>query len=170
MKYRKNVKYTKEVLENACLNATSIAEVLRRLNLKSVGGNYRHIGKLMAQYDIKMGSNYKGSAWSKGLTSETNDSIKKASQKQKYADKDVFVLNGPIIKSARLRQGLLDNGIKYECSECKIDEWRNKKIRLHVDHKNGNPYDNRIKNLRFLCPNCHDQTDTWGKKTRKGKA
>ena len=96
------------------------------------------------------GSNYKGSAWSKGLTSETNDSIKKASQKQKYADKDVFVLNGPIIKSARLRQGLLDNGIKYECSECKIDEWRNKKIRLHVDHKNGNPYDNRIKVNLFL--------------------
>ena len=26
--------------------------------------------------------------------------------------------------------------------------------------------DNRIKNLRLLCPNCHSQTPTWGKKTR----
>lgn len=35
------------------------------------------------------------------------------------------------------------------------------------EHINGDHFDNRIENLRFLCPNCHAQTDTYaGKNTR----
>jgi len=33
-----------------------------------------------------------------------------------------------------------------------------KELRLQIDHKNGIWKDNREKNLRFLCPNCHSQT------------
>lgn len=40
----------------------------------------------------------------------------------------------------------------------------NKPITLHLDHINGVHNDNRFENLRFLCPNCHQQTDTWGNK------
>ena len=42
--------------------------------------------------------------------------------------------------------------------------WCNKRITLHLDHINGISNDNRKENLRFLCPNCHQQTDTWGNK------
>jgi hypothetical protein len=35
---------------------------------------------------------------------------------------------------------------------------------LHLDHINGDAGDDRLKNLRFLCPNCHQQTATWGNK------
>jgi hypothetical protein len=61
----------------------------------------------------------------------------------------------------RLKDILLKNGIEYKCSECEISEWNNKKLSLHLDLINGINNDNRIDNLRFLCPNCHSLTDTY---------
>jgi Zn finger protein HypA/HybF involved in hydrogenase expression len=49
----------------------------------------------------------------------------------------------------------------YECSCCNISEWNNKPIVLEVDHIDGNSENNRPENLRFICPNCHSQTDTY---------
>ena len=55
-----------------------------------------------------------------------------------------------------------ENIIKYECSECNIGRiWRGKKLSLHLDHINGDGWDHRLENLRFLCPNCHSQTETY---------
>lgn len=47
------------------------------------------------------------------------------------------------------------NNIAYECFKCKISEWINKKLKLHIHHKDGNKCNNNISNLEYLCPNCH---------------
>ena len=44
---------------------------------------------------------------------------------------------------------------------CGLSEWINGKLVLELDHINGDHTDNRIENLRYLCPNCHSQTDTF---------
>lgn len=67
-----------------------------------------------------------------------------------------------------------NNIIDYHCSICKIGpEWNKNKLVLILDHINGINNDNRLKNLRFLCPNCNSQTDTFCtrniKKTNLGK-
>lgn len=50
---------------------------------------------------------------------------------------------------------------EYVCSICGISIWNNQKITLEVDHIDGNNKNNVVENLRYLCPNCHSQTDTW---------
>jgi 5-methylcytosine-specific restriction endonuclease McrA len=54
--------------------------------------------------------------------------------------------------------------MEYKCQCCGISEWLDKPISLQLDHINGINNDHRIENLRFLCPNCHSQTDTYAGK------
>lgn len=54
---------------------------------------------------------------------------------------------------------------KYECEICNQKPyWNNKELVLHIDHINGDSKDHRLENLRYLCPNCHTQTETYGYK------
>lgn len=61
------------------------------------------------------------------------------------------------------RNGILQRRIKQEllkiyeekCFICGIDSWMGKKLRMDMDHTNGDPTDNSLDNLRLLCPNCH---------------
>jgi hypothetical protein len=69
-----------------------------------------------------------------------------------------------------LKRRLLSEGIlKPLCAECGLGTiWNDKPLTLHLDHINGSSRDNRLENLRLLCPNCHSQTATYaGKKETK---
>jgi len=58
----------------------------------------------------------------------------------------------------------------HQCVLCKNQEWQGKPIPLVMDHINGDPYDNSLKNLRLLCPNCDAQTPTYkGKNAGNGR-
>jgi regulatory LuxR family protein len=68
-------------------------------------------------------------------------------------------------KTARghLKRRLVDAGLKENrCEECGITEWQGKPLAMQLHHVNGDPYDNRLENLEFLCANCHSQTETYG--------
>jgi hypothetical protein len=54
----------------------------------------------------------------------------------------------------------------YRCAWCDIAAWRGQTLVLHLDHINGVSNDNRLANLRWLCPNCHSQTDTYCNRRR----
>jgi hypothetical protein len=58
------------------------------------------------------------------------------------------------------------NLLEYKCDECLLNEWNGKPIILDLDHINGINNDHRKSNLRYLCPNCHSQTNTFRNLTR----
>lgn len=165
---KRKYKYSKEQLEEAVNNSTSWRQVFKFLGLKSDtnGNHYRVFPKRCKEYGIDV-SHFKGMGWSKGLTQETSSIVRKVTSKIKYTDEEVFISNSPLVNGSRLSKRLLALGWEYKCKICELNAWLNKPITLHVDHINGVHDDNRLENLRYLCPNCHQQTDTWGSKRRK---
>lgn len=82
----------------------------------------------------------------------------------KYVKKPIedYLVNPSYMDSTHLKKRLLtENLLKAECSICKTTDWCGKPLTLHLDHINGVHHDNRLDNLRVLCPNCHSQTDTY---------
>lgn len=55
---------------------------------------------------------------------------------------------------------------EYMCEICGITEWTNKPVPLVVDHKDGNPINDRLDNLRLICHNCDALLSTFGAKNR----
>lgn len=63
-------------------------------------------------------------------------------------------------RSDLLRRAMIGAGVPEVCRDCGLDGiWRGRRLTLEIDHANGDYRDNRLENLRFLCPNCHALTD-----------
>lgn len=74
---------------------------------------------------------------------------------------EVLVAGRPT-STNNLRRRLIRSGLKAaRCEICGITEWQGRPAQLQLDHINGDRCDNRLENLRIVCPNCHAQTETY---------
>lgn len=82
---------------------------------------------------------------------------------------EILVENSTYTNTDRIRKRLIASGMKdSRCESCGASEWMEHKLPLELDHINGIKTDNRISNLKVLCPNCHSITPTWkGRNARR---
>lgn len=150
--------WTENDLKKAVQNSKSIRQVLNCLHLIPAGGNYSQIQKFLSLYKIDT-SHFKGQGWSKGLH---------GIGKPRIELKDILVCNSSF-QSFKLKKRLFEVKLKPQhCEECgwnKMSE--DGRVPLELDHINGDSRDNRLENLRVLCPNCHSLKPTHRGRNRK---
>jgi hypothetical protein len=70
------------------------------------------------------------------------------------------ILDDSIVGTVALKRYVLS--LNPKCSLCPCtDEWNGLKLVLHLDHIDGDSDNDRLSNVRLLCPNCHSQTETY---------
>ena len=135
---------------------TTYSDCLRALGLSTKGGSSTDIlKKRINELHCSTEHFHQGSAG--GHASAT------------YSLEEILVENSSYANINSLKRRLInENKLAYKCAICGIDEWNGQPLSLHLDHINGKHNDHRLENLRFLCPNCHSQTETYAGKN-KGK-
>lgn len=148
-----NRKWADAELAEAVRTSRSRTEVLRKLRLSPSGQNMSSIDKHIERLEL-----------------DTTHFVRHGNCTQAVALDDILVEGSSYYGGSwKIKKKLIDAGrLPNRCmmGGCPNPEpiWNGQPLTLQLDHINGNHSDNRIENLRVLCPNCHTQTDTWGGK------
>lgn len=146
-------KIDKKELKSIVEKSTSISEVLLHFNLANKGGNYKTLKSRLDRDKINYNHIPQGLNHNKGNRRGGVQSLK---------DEEVFKTESTYSRHSLKKRIIKNNFIPYKCQICNLHPlWMEKELILILDHINGIFNDNRLENLRFLCPNCNSQTSTF---------
>lgn len=145
-------KYSYEILKPVIESCTTRKEVLTYFGIPYTGGSR---SKFFTQAQLLgVDCSHLKTNYYKGPRSKISDEV-------------LFRKGYLNTNTSRLKTRLVALGRRYECAEKTCGNagiWIGKPLTLQLDHIDGDNSNNQIGNLRFLCPNCHSQTETYGGK------
>jgi len=115
---------------------------------------------------MELEPNQPNGAWLARQTSKRklNLPVKPSGRRDNMPNEEMFVADAKRSTASIRKRVLRDKLLPYECATCGMPpEWNGKTLTLQLDHIDGDTMNNLLTNLRFLCPNCHSQTDTFCK-------
>lgn len=134
-------------------SATSIAGILRTFGLSSNNSQNIRIKEAIRELSLDAGHlRRQGYHAGKRIIRNCDKSLE-----------SLLVSDSHLRNPTGLKKRLLKTGkLKNECYLCGLGPtWQDQPLTLHLDHVNGVKQDNRLENLRILCPNCDSQTSTY---------
>ena len=139
-------RWTDDELRAAVACSSSLAAAIRRLGLVPAGGNYVQVQRRVRELALDT-SHFLGRAWNVRM---------KIDPRQRVPLDEVLVANR-WASSHALKRRLFAAGRKQpRCERCGwAEQAADGRIPVELDHINGDTFDNRLENLRILCPNCH---------------
>jgi hypothetical protein len=148
--------YTQEQAREAIATSYSWAESLRKLGLCPTGGGWRVLKKYTKIWEIP---------------TEHFDPVRAREANPRFERQPIHELLVANSSASRqnLKRRLFQEGLKDPvCEMCGQDEvWRGERMAMILDHINGVRNDNRLENLRIVCPNCAATLSTHcGRKNR----
>lgn len=153
-------KYTKDILESIVINSETISEVVRKITKKDKvhGSMIAFVKAKLIKYDIDF-SHFKGNKWCLGKINPTGVAI----TKNEFIENYLGMNPKKKTSSSRFKSYLFKFGLKVNsCEKCSVEDlWNGVPIINQLDHIDGNTLNNKLENLRILCPNCHSQTPTF---------
>jgi hypothetical protein len=152
--------WTDDEIRDAYEGARSVAEIMRRLGLDPTKKRgRRHLERRIEGLGLDFGV-LLGKRWAQGS--------KHTSQGRPL--QEILVERSDYRSMHTLKKRLIGEGLlEPACAVCSLRDWQERPIVLHLDHINGDRTDHRLENLRFLCPNCHSQTDTYCGRNRSAR-
>ena len=158
-------KYTKQELQSFLDQSESLQSFMSKMGYStSAGSNTQTAHYIIEKYNLDLSQ----------LQINRNNAIikKKKKRKKNKEELEKYFVSHSTLKRYNIRKIIIANNlIPYVCSFCGNDgHWLDKTLALELDHINGINNDNRLENLRWLCPNCHAITDTYCGKNIKNKS